>query len=206
MDNKISIYQIAIDCTSNKKKEINKNGDSFRYKDTLYVSIDENNELLISETPDILKKEGVCQCIMIHIHERKEVSNWYSWYTIQFIDKDGCVHTNKLDERFKLHVNYISHFWNQWMYLIFDGKCIFSLKWPNEDKLQDVWNLYIKCKSCDTHREAELLGELAKRDMSVLSLTSDLADLNYTAELLKQERDMYKSLLDDVKNLIKDKK
>lgn len=205
MDNTVSLYQKALDCTIKFKNEINDKGGSLRYKDTLYASIDKNNELLISETPDILKEEGVCQCIMIHRHERKEVSNWYSWYTVQFIDMDSRVLTDKLDERFKLHVNYVNHFWNQWMYLIFDGKCIFSLKWPNKDKLQDVWNLYLKCKECKTEREVQLLGDLAKKDMSIFSLTSEVANLNYTAELLKQERDQYKSLLDEIKNLIHNK-
>lgn len=205
MDKKINIYQIALDCAAKTAQDINDKGSCFKYKDTIYAFIDDNNELLISETPDILRKEKVCQCIMIHRHERKEVSNWYSWYTVQFIDKDGCVLTDKLDERFKLHVNYVNHFWNQWMYLLFDGKCIFSLKWPNIDKLQDVWNLYLKCKCCDTEREAQLLGELAKKDMSIFSLTSEVANLNFTAELLKQERNLYRSLLDEITGLVRNK-
>lgn len=205
MDNKINIHQIALDCTSNIKKDITAKGNGFRYKDTKYVSISESNELLVSETPDILRKDEVRQCIMIHRYKRKEITIWYSWYIVQFIDESGCVLTDRLDERFKLHINYVGHYGNQWMSLLFDGKCIFSLEWPNEAKLQTVWNLYQKCKACHTEREVQLLGELAKKDASIFSLSSEVANLSYAEELLKQERDFYKSLLNEIKNLIHDK-
>ena len=205
MEERLSFYNLAKLCQEKFEKQINAQGKDFKYLDTLFAAIDDKDCILVSETPEILLKEDVYQFIMIHRHIRNEVSRWYSWYTVEFVDHNKSVHTEKFDERFSINVNYHEHFYNQWIHLKVGGKRIFQCRWPNESCLQAIWNLYQRCKSVKTDREAELLGELAMMDESVLSLQQDLANANYSVQLLTKERDQYKSLLDEIKDLIHDK-
>ncbi|MCQ2254883.1 MAG: hypothetical protein MJZ29_05240 [Bacteroidaceae bacterium] len=202
MKNTTSLYDMALSLRSEFERKTNSNGEHYQYQDSVFVSIDKNNETNVSETPDILNNEGVVQCLIIHRYKVKAVTNWYSWYTVEFIDVNGSVHTNELDDRYKLYVNYNGCFRNQRIHLAADGKSIYSCPWPNKSRIPIIWTLYNKCKSAKTTQEAQLLGELAIMDQSIISLTEDLANADYANELLAKERDQYKSLLDEIKELV----
>lgn len=205
MEDKLSFYSIAKQCQGKYENQINSQGDFFKYVGTRFASIDSKGKVLISETPEILLKEDVQQCVLVHEHSRKEVSNWYSWYTIEFIDNDKCVHREKLNERFKLFVNYHQQFNNQWIHLYSGDQCIYECKWPNDGCLQKIWNLYQKCQLIETNKEAKVVGELLMMDDLVLSLKQDLANVKYSNLLLTKERDQYKSLLDEIKEMVHSK-
>lgn len=202
MDRNNKLFDQALLCLEQIKNDINNKGEYHRFCDSTFISIDSDSNILMSETPEFLKESDAYQCLMIHRREEKAVTNWYSWYTIQFIDANGCVHTNELDEKFKLYVNYNGCFRNQWLHLSVEGKSIFSCPWPNKDKISIIWTLYNKCKTVASESEAQLLGELAMMDQTILSLKGDLANAEYLNLLLTKERDLYKSLLEEIKSLV----
>ena len=193
----MNILDVADYCQNRKKQELNK--ENSKYIDTSFVSMNKNNEIKISKTPHILK--DAVQCILIHEWQKKEISNWYSWYNIEFINSDGCVHNNQLDGNFKLFINFKSNLSNHIMYLKKDDVIIYSCKYPCEDQIRIIWNLYLKCKECGSTREAELLGKLAEKDETIVDLNKRLADLNFATSIMQDEVIIYKEILEKVKSL-----
>lgn len=72
-----------------------------------------------------------------------------------------------------------------------------------EKHIKTVWKLYLKCKECSSTEEAVLLGKLTKKDETIVDLQNKIADLEFSSKILEEERDQYKSLLDDIKDMVK---
>ena len=130
--------------------------------DTLFVAIVEGNRALCSKTPHILRDAG--ECILIHQRSEKAVTNWYSWYKVEYIDGEGCVFDGNLGEKFSLYIVSIDSFSNQRMQLSYDNRVIYSCRRPWEDHMAKVWQLYSRVRGIESANEIKLIAELFKKD------------------------------------------
>lgn len=205
MKEELNIYTVAKSRRCDVENEINSKGNSFKYKTTEYFLINREGKLLESETPDALQRDDVCQCIMIHEYAKLERTNSYSWYYVDFIDENNCVHRDKLDERFRLNVDYKDKFANQIIYLCAGNRIVYEHRWPCPERMSLIWELYQRSKLLQTDVEAQVLGKIAMQDESILKLESELSNVKLLNQLLQRERDQYKSMLDEIKELIQKK-
>ena len=92
-----SFRDIAKYCIERYKNSLDE--ESERYLGTLYVSIDEHDFVDCSTTPHILSQAR--KCILIHSRKVLAVSNWYTWYKVEYIDEEGCVTDGMLGNGFR---------------------------------------------------------------------------------------------------------
>lgn len=174
-----------------------------RYIDTLFVAISHDNPVKCSTTPHLLQNAE--QCILVHHITERAISNWYSWYKVETINKDGCVYAGTLERGFSLVVKAWNGYANQMMSLYYGDKHLYWCKAPWELHIPRIWELYSKLVTVDSSKEIELIAELYRKDEEILKLESDVEDFSFTEELLKQERNQYKGMIDEIKDLLEHK-
>ena len=172
--------------------------DGERYRETLFVSIEDGNALRYSMTPHVLCNAR--QCILVHCWDELAVRNWYSQYKVEFIDSDGCVH-GSLDENFRLSVgNHMGLYYTRYP---------FSLYWfewkhsnPDMEKFSKAWELYLRLKDIKSVSEIKLIAEMYMKDDKIFELEQKNEDLEFSNILLKQEKEQYQELLDEIKEIV----
>lgn len=198
----IDFVELGTYCQTEYKKSLDSQKD--KYQKTLFVAIKDDNSISISATPHILSDAS--KCILIHERLSKAITNWYSWYVIQFINENGKVLVNRLDDEFELCTVACGAYNNQWLELRSDHKAYYSCKasWKESD-IQSIWNLYIRLKNTETKSERELISSLYKKDQRILELERANEEFEYRMQWLENEKKMYKGILDDIKNLLEQK-
>lgn len=189
----INFIELAEYC-QNRYKEENTSNDA-KYISTLFVAITKDGEVLPSKTPHILRNAE--QCILFHISSYKNNNYWWSSYKFQFISNDGVVSDCRLDDKFELYGDY-----TKGISLYYKENNIFSVPKPWENGIVKVWKLYLRIKDLKTYEEIKLVTELYLKDEKIFELERQLEDFNFTKYLLEQERNQYKSLLDEIKQII----
>lgn len=174
------------------------------YISTLYVSIDSNNEVLCSRTPHILSHAE--QCILIHSKRELAVTNWYDWYSVDYINEDGCVLGKNLGNGFKLETLAGGSYSNQIMQLSSEKRVIFTCRPPYENQMQKVWNIYRRAKKCESEQSIELLAEIIDKEENNLNLEKEILDLKFSNYILEKQNKQYKQLLKEIKELVENKK
>lgn len=195
----INIIELANYCTDRKKEMYNSSSGKCKYVNTLYVAISEDNNILCSYTPHILKEAQ--QCILIHQKSELAVSNWYSWYNIEVINKDGEVLDRRIDDEFELCIVAAGGYTNQTIELSADKRIYYWGHAPWEVTIKRVWKLYTLLKDVKTVSERILISDLFERDETIAQLKKENEDFKFTNELLRQEKDQYKGILDEVKKM-----
>ena len=168
------------------------------YEKTLYVSISEDNNVKCSTTPHVL--QDAYQCILMHEYSDTPISNIYYWYEIDYINSEGCVQASDLGEGFSL-ISSRRKDYSPFITLGYQGKHLYS----NLD-IKKVWELYTKIKEVSSESERKLIVELYFKDEHVLNLKKQIEDFKFTNHLLEQERDQYKDMLDEIKDLVNSNK
>lgn len=194
---KIDFIELATYCTNKYRESHNTNNNS--YAGTLYVAILEDNQVLCSKTPHVLKNAE--KCILVHQRDQLAVSNYY-WYNIDYINDNGCVFNGNLGDGFSIEVSAWGSFSNQIMSLDYNGSHLFWCRPPFEDHMPKVWELYTRLKDVPAEKEIKLIAELFRKDENILELEKKVEDFTFTNQLLKQERDQYKELLEDIRIII----
>jgi hypothetical protein len=69
--------------------------------------------------------------------------------------------------------------------------------------IQKVWELYSKIKDIPTETERKLVVDLFEKDEKIFELEEQIKDFSFANQLLKQERDQYKELLDEIKDALR---
>lgn len=172
-----------------------------RYIDTLFVAITEKDDVLCSKIPSILEKAS--KCILIHQKKQLAVTNWYSWYKVDYIDENECVTDGNLGQGFKLSISWCNTFDNQMMRLYHGYHGLYACRRPWEDNMAKIWKLYSMTKKMETDKEIELTARLFRSDEKIVEMERKIANHELTNHLLEQERDQYKSLLDEIKEMVK---
>ena len=198
-----SFKDIAKYCVERYKTSLDE--ESERYVGTLYVSIDEHDFVDCSTTPHILSQ--ATKCILIHSRRALAVSNWYTWYKVEYIDEEGCVTDGMLGNGFRLHSTYRGSYMDQRLNLLHDKDInettlIYSVPAPFEDKMQKVWNLYLRAKKAQSQASLELMSELIEKDETILELEGEIANLKFTNILLEKQKKQYRGLLRQIREMV----
>lgn len=195
---KIDFIELATFCVNRYKESHNTN--SNRYAGTLYVGILEDNRVMCSITPHVL---GNCvKSILVHRRDTLAQTNSYYWYDIEFIDENGCVSDGNLGNGYSINVRAWGQYSNQIMSLDYNHSHMFWCRPPFEDHMAKLWEIYIRLKDVPTEKEINLTAELIRKDEKILELEKEVEDFSFTNQLLKQERDQYKELLDEIKEMV----
>ena len=189
-------------CVNRYKESIT--GENERYVNTLYVAITEENEVYCSNTPQILSKAH--KCILIHSCSALAYTNWHTWYTLEYINKDGSVTEGFLGNGFRIYTHWVGSWANQRMFLKHEDLEIFSCQAPFEDKMQKVWDLYLRVKKAKSNAEIELIAEMIEKDETILEQGKEIANLKFTNKLLEKQKKQYKQLLDEIKELVNNRR
>lgn len=194
----IDFIELAIYCQNRYKEEHNSAKD--RYIKTLFVAITKEGDVLTSTTPHVLRNAE--QCILIHERSELALTRHYLWYHVEFINRDGIVLDRRLDEQFTLYTGSCNEYSNQVMWLNYNNQTIYSCKRPWENSIGKVWKLYTRVKGLKSTEEIKLIASLFERDEKILELEKQIEDFKFTKHLLEQEKKQYKSLLDELKQII----
>ena len=192
---KIDFIELATYSTNRYKESHSDNG--VRYGGTLYVAIDEDNNVKCSKTPHILR--NAVQCLLIHCKLELAVTNWYSWYNVEYINEEGCVLDSNLGNKFELYTLASGSYSNQMMRLTYNEMELYSCYTPWEDNIGKIWRLYCEVKDLESVNEIKLVASLFRKDETILELKKEIENFKFTEHLLEQERDQYKELLDEIK-------
>lgn len=197
-----NFIELASYCVNRHKNSLNQ--EYQHYIDTLFVAISHDNTVKCSTTPHILQNAELC--LLVHHITERAISNWYSWYKVENIDKEGCVYAGTLEKGFSLVVKAWNGYANQMMSLYYGDKHLYWCKAPWELHIPKIWELYSKLVTVESSKEKELIAELFRKDETILNLEREVENYRFTEELLKQERDQYKCLLDEIKGCLGDKR
>lgn len=170
------------------------------YLNTLYIAIDEEGEVICSSTPHILGE--AYKCILIHSCKRLEVTNWYRWYKLEYLDHNGCVTDGILGDGFKLSINFQGSYSNQKLYLHHENLAIYSCPAPFEDKIKKIWNLYLRAKKAKSKAAIELVAELIEKDETILENEDEIKNLSLTNILLEKQNKKYRGLLRNIEEMV----
>lgn len=198
----IDLMELATYC-QNEYKE-NNTSDKRQYINTLFVAITEGGEVITSATPHVLKKAE--QCVLLHFSIESTSRGRFSEHQFQYINKDGVVHNNRLDNKFYLYTMYSSRVSLGLAYKDNDiNKNLYQHPTPWEICIEKVWKLYTRVKDLDSFAKIQLVAELFEKEEKILDLERQVENFRFTNYLLEQERNQYKSLLDNIKQIVENK-
>ena len=198
----IDFVELGTYCQTEYRKTLDSLKD--KYRKTLFVAIKDDNSISVSATPHILSNAK--KCILIHERLSLAISNWYSWYVVQFINENGEVLVGRLDNDFELCTVACGGYDNQWLELRADHRTYYSCKAPwKEYDIKSIWDLYVRLKQATTECERNLIASLFKKDQTILELEKANQNFEYKTQLLENEKKLYKGILDDIKNLLEQK-
>ena len=198
----IDFVELGTYCQTEYRKTLDSLKD--KYRKTLFVAIKDDNSISVSATPHILSNAK--KCILIHERLSLAISNWYSWYVVQFINENGEVLVGRLDNDFELCTVACGGYDNQWLELRADHRTYYSCKAPwKENDIKSIWDLYVRLKQATTECERNLIASLFKKDQTILELEKANRKFEYKTQLLENEKKLYKGILDDIKNLLEQK-
>lgn len=175
-----------------------------KYDKTFFISISDNNIVTHSIDPEILKNAK--RCILIHRSEEKTYKKWYSRYYFQMIDENGCIHEEEIDDNFSMDIQQPTSSQDTKLSLYKDDTIIYSCYPPYEKEIAKFWKVYLKARECTTLKEAELLCQLIEKDNEILELQRENDGLQYARALVTMERDQYKTLLEEIRQLVSERK
>ena len=107
-----------------------------------------------------------------------------------------------LGQGFELSISSRDTFDNQVMSLYHGYHELYACRRPWEDNMAKIWKLYSMTKKMETDKEIELTARLFRSDEKILEMERKIASHELTNHLLEQERDQYKSLLDEIKEMV----
>lgn len=202
--NYIDLGEIAIFCVSRFKESLNP--EYQKYIETLYVSISSENEVICSTTPHCLSNAE--KCLLIHVKSQLEFTNWYRWYTVEYINEEGAVTDGQLDGGFRLSSTWRGNYRNMVLNLFYykdPPVLIYSCPEPFFDKMQKVWDLYRKVKKIKSEAELEFISKIISQDEKIIELEKNIEDLKFTNLLLENQKNQYEDLLKEIEELAKDR-
>ena len=178
-----------------------------KYVDTTYIAIQEDNHVVCSIDPIVL--ENAKLCILVHRRSILAETNYYDWFDVEYINGNGePPFKESIDKEFRLYVRPRETYRNQILHLVssdgIDYEC--CPFWNNtasiKDCFQSMWNLYNELKKASCTKERTIIVRLYEQDEKILQQKKEIANFSYANALLEKERDMYKGLLDEIKNLL----
>ncbi|MBR5831217.1 MAG: hypothetical protein IKY79_01230 [Bacteroidales bacterium] len=194
----INFIELAEYCQRRYKEE--KNSDNKKYISTLFVAITKEGEIIPSTTPHILKDAELC--ILLHRSTYKNNNYWWDSLQFEFINSNGVI-LDRFDDKFKLVAGSYNVKENRLeLSLKYKENSIYSFSENWENSIIKVWKLYLMLKDIKTYEEIKLITDLYQKDEKILELENQIEDFKFSNYLLEQERNQYKSLLDEIKQIV----
>ena len=179
------------------------------YVKTIFIAIQEEINVRCSTDPCVL--ENAKQCILVHMGKQYDNSylckGWFDWVDVGFINEHGDTFEESLDKEFWLFVDNHTRY-NQTLNLKSSDGILYSClpSWDNMANIQYnfqlMWNLYNELKKTACTKERARIVRLYEQDEKILQQKKEIANFSYANALLEKERDMYKGLLDDTRQLL----
>lgn len=198
-----SFKEIAKFCVDRYKESFDPENKNDVYVDTLYVAIDEYNNVTCSTTRHILSEAE--QCLLIHRRKTLAFTNYYYWYRIEYIDEEGAVTDGILKKGFSISIDAIGGYSNQVMQLHYKDKVLYSCDAPFETNLQHLWDAYRRFKKAKSDEAIDLIAELIEKDETILDLMRENEGFKFSNYILEKERNQYKRLLNEIKEIVRNK-
>jgi hypothetical protein len=198
----VDFKEIAKYCVEEYKEAVT--SEISKYISTLYVSIDSNNEVLCSWSPHVLSEAE--KCILIHTKQELANINWYDWYSVDYINEKGCVLGTNLGNGSELRVVASGGYSNQIMELIRGNYIIYMCRPPFEHQMQKVWDIYRIAEKCETEQSIKLLTKIIDKDEIILDLKKKIKELEISNYILEKQKKQYEQLLDEIKELVENRK
>lgn len=196
----INFIELAIYCQQLYEESLDGH-EHDKYKSTLYFAIDENNDIFSSTIPTILKNAR--KCILVHERRSYAISRWHSWFEIDYINENGEVFRNKIDDEIRIFITKCGSYANQKLRLADNEGYVYYLAGsPWDITIKKAWKLYLQLKEAKTKSERTLISRIYKANEDIFEQKKLNEELKYTKILLEQERDMYKGLLDEIQKLV----
>lgn len=117
---------------------------------------------------------------------------------MEYIDKEGCVLERNLGGKFDIQTSASASV----MTLSYNGQELYSCYAPWEDNIGKIWNLYCEVKDLKSTNEIKLVASLFKKNETILELKKEIENFKFTEYLLEQERNQYKRMLDEIKEMV----
>lgn len=181
-----------------KYKEENKG----LHVDTIYLAIQEDDNIICSKDPFIMGNAK-------HGFLVQGFSKWadpitYDEIVVEYISEDGA---RSLNKDFNVYVKRYAYTRGHKLFLTSDGICYECCpSWNNTESVresfQSVWSLYNELKKVETMSERITVFRLYEKDEKIFQQKKEIDNFSYANALLEKERDMYKGLLDDIKELL----
>lgn len=163
-------------------------GEEEEYVDTLYAAISENGQVTCAYEAEILG--DAYQCILIHCRRALAVTNWYSWYQVEFINSKGHNLGGIIGNDCSMKIDWRGSWSNQVFELFHRDEVLYSCNPPFERHMQGIWEAYCKTQSSHQNETEALKAELALKDelIHVLEL-----QVNHYEELIER---IYKTVME----------
>lgn len=207
MENNIDFIELASYCKNEKSNSCN-NKSTWYYR-TFYAAIFDDDSIIVSTTPHILKNAK--KCILVHEMSYLAVTLTYDCYSVQILNGNGVVTEKDLEDGFKIGITDGRFNYSPEMYIEYQDKRIFRTsydfncknRWKWEKILPDVWKLYLRLKKeCTNLHEMEMLCNIVKKDNEIVDLNEKLDQEKYKNQQKELQIQAYKSLLDEIKNMV----
>lgn len=208
MEKKIDFIKIA-EIEVLEFKESFKDSPHDKYLDIpLFIAIQKDMDIEMSNDAKILEK--AYECILILAFSSLAYKNYYDWYKIIFIDKDGNIHDEFNKDGWAIKYTFSGDYKTKLMYLEYKEAQLFSvtkesyMTWDKPFKM--IWDVYCYAHKSETLNEARLMIEnyrLKQNNESLQRKNEELCSIN---KALEEDMNHYKGLLDDISNIVKNYK
>lgn len=201
MEEKVNFVALAEAEVEKFKSSFNASKDSNYVDIPLFVAIHEDDDIELGANPQILK--NAVECIIILAYDKLEISNYYDWYKILFIDKVGIVHNGFEKDGWELTYTYSGDYKTKIIFLKYKGEDIsFTNKQSYQrwdDHIMKLWDIYRYAKSSETVKEARLMRKNYELLQKVNSLQNEIDELKSANQLLEKEKMHYQSIINEIK-------
>lgn len=168
---------------------------------TLYVAIDNDDNIQVSVSPNILS--NATEAIIILTRSELALNNYYRWYDIRHINSEGIVNTGYINGRFRFFTTFSGRFSDQIIGIEYDNNRLYSVELSPQnwlEKFKELWDMFIILKNCDTVQEMRYARSCFYNDITIKKLQQEISDGKLKEFLLEQEIMKFKSIVDRLEN------
>ena len=206
MEKQIDFVEIAKNVVLEFKAEYDNQKDCDFVGYQLYVSIMEDGSIQTSTRPNVLSKGK--ECLIILTHSDLAVTNYYRWYVIKYIDENGNVHNGYFSNGWHIEITSWGQFSNQILSLSKDNESLFSesqAPWENpwDEPFHRLWDFYQLVSQCSSMEEVKFIADNYELKEKIKKQNEEISALDFVKKKLEMERDQYRSLFKEMKEMIK---
>ena len=202
---KVNFVELAENIVSNFRDNISVPELRYYVHSPLFVLIDEEENIRVSFLSDVLNEAKECMLILTYNNKNPGSIHYYPHYKVFRIKEDGIVQDGYNKDGWIIQITGTYYTSPSQIQLLKERSTIYCSRWKGEESLYDVWNVYKKCKECETATEAKLIGEnaqLLERIETLKGANKEMELLNKISETTKKQ---YKDLLEEIKSLLEEK-